>query len=313
MKKYRKICYSLILSIVVSVIIITASTFRVQANSLSLLPDLSNIAYNSNNIFTSCGYKGQCTWFTYGRVLEKLGIKLPMQFYGNAITWWDNNIANEIYNYGFEPKAGSIIVWSGGSTGNGHVGYVEKVEGDLVYFNEGNFSVRGNYDGNLEVLSKEAIKNRGNCLLKGYIYPTEKYSTCSYGQVKLANATSRLSVRSGAGTTFSILGSLANKASVTILGKYGSWCKINYANSLGYISVNYVTIVPKSIPAVKLGKVKLVNSNSKLNIRVNPSGAIINTLDSGNIVTILEQSGDFYKITCSNKTGYVSVKYIVIS
>lgn len=46
MKKYRKICYSLLLSIVVGVGIITASIFKVQANSVILVPNLTNIALN---------------------------------------------------------------------------------------------------------------------------------------------------------------------------------------------------------------------------------------------------------------------------
>jgi len=62
-----------------------------------------------------------------------------------------------------------------------------------------------------------------------------------------------------------------------------------------------------------MGTVKLVNSTSKLNVRVSQSGAIINALSNGNIVTILGQSGDFFKITCGNINGYVSIKYIVIS
>lgn len=317
MKKYRKICYSLLLSIVVGAGIITASIFKVQANSIILVPNLTNVAYSSNNIFTSSGYKGQCTWFTYGRVLEKLDIKLSPAFYGNAITWWDRNIVDKVYNYGAQPKADSIIVWSGGSSGNGHVGYAEKVEGDLVYFNEGNFSAGGNYDGNLEVLSKESIKNRGNCFLKGYIYLTEKYSAPSYGQVNLAYPTSTLNVRSGSGASFNIIGYLHCKDNVTIIEKSGSWCKIQYSNSIGYVAASFVSIVqksvPKPVPAVKMGTVKLANSTSKLNVRVSQSGAIINALNNGNIVTILGQSGDFFKITCGNINGYVSIKYIVIS
>lgn len=300
-----------------------SSSFKVEAQTTSLTPNLTSTAYNCNNIFTSCGYKGQCTWFTYGRVLEKLNIKLPVQFYGNAIDWWGSNINDKVYNYGTEPKTDSIIVWSGGSAGNGHVGYVEKVVGDLVYLNEANFSVRGNYQGQLEVLSKEAIKNRGNVFIKGYIYVTEKYvDSTSSGQVKLSTATSLLSVRSGAGTSFSVIGGLANKTTVAILDKTGSWYKIKYANSTGYVSASYVsvgqptTIVAKPVPVIpvaKLGTVKLACKTSVLNVRVSPSGAVTSTLNYGNIVRIVGQSGDFYKITYGKITGYVSMKYVVIS
>jgi surface antigen len=315
MKKHSRIWYSLVLPIIIIAGLSISPNFKAEAQSGSLIPDLTSTAYNSDSIFTACGYKGQCTWFTYGRALEKLNIKLPTEFYGNAINWWSNNINDKVYNYGSEPKADSIIVWGGGSSGNGHVGYVEKVEGDLVYFNEANFSIRGNYQGYLEVLSKEAIKNRGNCFLKGYIYVKEKYSALNnniilYGRVKLANTSSVLSVRSGAGTSFSILGSLPNNTDVTIIEKSESWYKIKYNNSIAYIASKYVTIPQTAAPVTKSGTVKLLYKTSTLNVRFSPNGAIISTLNNGNVVNIVGQSGDFYKITFGKITGYASVKYI---
>ena len=318
MKKYRKIFTSLVLSIAVIVGLSISPNFKVEAQSISLIPNLTSTAYNRNNIFTVYGYKGQCTWFTYGRVLEKLNIKLPAEFYGNAINWWSNNVNDKVYNYGSEPKADSIIVWSGGSVGSGHVGYVEIVEGDQVYFNEANFSVRGNYQGHVEVLSKEAIKNRGNIFLKGYIYVREKYvsTSTSSGQVKLSNKNSLLCVRKGAGTSFGILGSLYDKTNVTILGKSGNWYKIKYTNSTGYICANYITTTQKPTQkpttVAKLGSVKLSDKTSALNVRVSPNGAVSNILNYGSVVAIIGQNGNFYKITCGKITGYVSVKYIFI-
>jgi len=313
MKKYRKIFTSLVLSIAVIVGLSLSPNFKVEAQSISLIPNLNSTAYNSNNIFAVSGYKGQCTWFTYGRGLEKLNIKLPAEFYGNAINWWSNNINDKVYNYGSEPKADSIVVWSGGSTGNGHVGYVEKVVGDEVYFNEANFSIRGNYQGHVEVLSEEAMKNRGNVFLKGYIYVKEKYTTTSLGQVNLSSKNSLLSVRRGAGTSFGIIGGLFDETNVTILEKSGNWYKIQYANTTGYICADYVITSQKSAIVAKLGSVKLSDRTSTLNVRVSPNGAVSNILDYGSMVDILEQNGDFYKIICGKITGYVSIKYIVIS
>jgi len=317
MKRYKKLWFALILSMaVIAGQSINANT-KVEAQGISLTPNLTCTAYNSTNIFTTSGYKGQCTWFVYGRVLEKLNIKLPTEFYGNAIDWWGSNIKDKVYNYGSEPKADSIIVWSGGNSGSGHVGYVEKVEGDLVYFNEGNFSVRGNYQGNVEVLSKEAIKNRGNIFLKGYIYVKEKYVTPSSnvtlsGQVSLRSNNPLLSVRKGAGTSFGIIGNLQNKINVNILGKSANWYKIKFANSTGYICGDYVTLTQKVVPVIKVGTVKLTCKTSTLNVRVSPNGAVSNILRNGNKVNIIGQNGDFYKITYGKITGYASIKYISI-
>ena len=230
-----------IYSVLLPIAIVAGSTLSVQASTTGLLPVLTSPAYNSSNIFTVSGFKGQCTWFTYGRVLEKLGVKLPAEFYSNAITWYSRNATDKVYNYGSQPKTDSIAVWSGGSVGNGHVGYVEKVTGDSVYFNEANYSVRLQYQGYLEMLSKEGMANRGNCFIVGYVYVTEKYFATQQGQVKLTYATSTLNVRSGASATASVIGTLPNKTKVTIVGKSGTWDRINYANSTGYISASYVT------------------------------------------------------------------------
>ncbi|WP_368488622.1 SH3 domain-containing protein [Clostridium sp. BJN0013] len=230
------------------------------------LPNIQSSAYTaSGNIFAKCGYTGQCTWFTYGRVLEKLGIALPSEFYGNAVDWWYVNAKDNVYSYGSEPKANSIIVWGGGSVGYGHVGFVEKVDGDTIYFNEGNFSVRGSYDGNVKTISKEAIKNRGNLYLKGYIYvgegttssgsnsnqssgsPTNTYQPVSNGTyqsgvVNISNSSSVLNIRNGAGTSFSILNYLKKGETVQIVGTVGDWYKIKLNSSYGYVSSNYISL-----------------------------------------------------------------------
>lgn len=229
------------------------------------LPNMQSSAYTADeNIFTKCGYKGQCTWFTYGRVLEKLGIALPSEFYGNAVDWWYDNAKDNVYPYGSEPKANSIIVWGGGPVGYGHVGFVEEVDGDTIYFNEGNFSVRGNYDGNIKTISKEAIKDRGNLYLKGYIYVGEGSASSSSsssesdnssedtsqstgngtyesGVVNISNSSSVLNIRNGAGTSFSILGYLKKGDSVQIAGTVGDWYKIKLDSSYGYVKSDYIT------------------------------------------------------------------------
>lgn len=326
MKKYSKVCLSLILFVLIIVGQAIVSYSKADALTVSLKPNLNSSAYNNDNIFTNCGYKGECTWFTYGRVLEKLHIKLSSAFYGNATDWWGSNINNQIYNYGYEPKADSIIVWNGGKYGYGHVGYVEKVEGNLVYFNEGNYSVKGNYEGNIKVMTKEAIKNRGNIFLTGYIYVKEKYTaknstTTSYGQVTLGDDSSYLNVRTGAGASFAKIGVLKNKAKVTILGKVSNWYKIQFNNSIGYVCADYISKtvsntvnnnVSNNTNKTFIGKVNLSGSNSCLNVRkgAGSSFAVIGTLPNKTQVTVLSQTGNWYKINFKNSIGYVCADYI---
>ncbi|NRY59671.1 CHAP domain-containing protein [Clostridium beijerinckii] len=126
-------------------------------------PNISSSAYNSENIFTQSGYKGQCTWFVWGRAYEKLGIKLNSQFYGNAKQWWNETT----YPKGQTPAANSIAVFGNGSAG--HVVFVESVSGDIIYFNEANYHLSKSYDGAEENQTVSAFKSRSANFL-GFIY-----------------------------------------------------------------------------------------------------------------------------------------------
>ncbi|CAB1250636.1 SH3 domain-containing protein [Clostridium sp. MT-14] len=334
MNKYKKLVFAFF----ISASLINNKNIINTVHAAGILPNIQSSAYTAvGNIFAKCGYSGQCTWFTYGRVLEKLGIALPSEFYGNAVDWWYANARDNVYPYGSEPKANSIIVWGGGPVGYGHVGFVEKVEGNTVYFNEGNFSIRGNYDGNVKTLSKEAIKNRGNLYLKGYIYvgngrqsvPTSSSSSSSSGGtntyktgiVNISDSNSSLNVRNGAGTSFGILGSLRKGQSVEIVGSVGSWYKIKLNSSYGYVASTYInsgggstsTSSGTSSSSSKTGYVKLQNSSSSLNLRTAPQGSIIGSLSNGTSVTISGSSGSWYKVTANGRTGYVYSSYISLS
>ncbi|WP_251862466.1 SH3 domain-containing protein [Clostridium sp. Marseille-Q2269] len=307
----------------------------VDASSMN--PNISSSAYNSNNIFTQCGYKGQCTWFTYGRVLEKLGTKLPSQFYGNAIDWWYSNIKYGIFSYDSQPRANSIIVWSGGPKGFGHVGFVEKVVGDTIYYNEGNVEKRGYYDGYVKTISKQAIKNRGNLFLKGYIYvggnPGSNSSNSNnnnnnYNIIKTSKVScSSLNVRNNPSLSSSIIGGVSKNQTVSIISESNGWSKIKYSSGIGYVSSKYLSggtssssnnggpsgnSGSSSNETVQPGFVKLSNTNSSLNVRNSGSlsASIIGSLKHGSSVSILGKTGSWYKIKYGSKIGYVNSDYI---
>ncbi|OFI07016.1 bacteriocin BCN5 [Clostridium acetireducens DSM 10703] len=322
----------------------------VKASQVSIIPNVQSNAYNTNNIFTKCGYKGQCTWFTYGRVTEKLGINLPSEFYGNAVEWWYANAKSNVYSYGSEPKENSIAVWGGGNLGYGHVGFVEKVEGNTVYLNEGNFNIRKAYDGNIKALSKESMEKRGNLYLKGYIYLSNNsqssnnsskytqtnnnsnsdlnnYNVMMSGRV---NVNSSLNVRNGASVSYNIIGSLKNNDKVYILGESNGWYKIKYNNSIGYISSRYVNTNNNSYNNTSSkttseqnsnenfsnesfkGIITLKNSGSYLNVRNSPntSSSVIGSLKHGSVVQVLGKLNNWYKIKYNNSTAYISSQYV---
>jgi uncharacterized protein YgiM (DUF1202 family) len=204
-----------------------------------------------------------------------------------------------------------------------------------VFFNEGNFQVRGNYEGRLEALSKEQIKNRGNIFLKGYIYigegrasatadnsNTSQGSASKTGKVSLSNTGSSLNVRASSSTSSAVVGTLKNGDSVKIIEQQGSWYKISYGSSYGYVYSQYIkdtsnNILPEqnntpSVVSQKYGIINLKSQSSYLNIRSSASlnSSVIGTLQHGSKVAIVESTGEWLKISSGSKTGYVYKDYV---
>jgi len=74
-------------------------------------------------------YGINCTWYAWNMAKEKGGVSLPAL--GDAKNWY-SNAKNKGYLVGNTPKSNSIVVWDNW-TSYGHVGYVEKVEGNILY------------------------------------------------------------------------------------------------------------------------------------------------------------------------------------
>lgn len=94
--------------------------------------DLKSDNYNSKNTLATSGFKGQCTWYSFGRALEISGKKMPT---GNAQTWLTSAIAMG-YKTGTQPSTNSVVVLMGHKYG--HVAYVEAYDGKTITISEGN-------------------------------------------------------------------------------------------------------------------------------------------------------------------------------
>ncbi len=130
--------------------------------------NLDSTSYAKSNPFFQSGLKGQCTWYAWGRAHEKFGINLPCR--GHAKTWADV-AAGAGYNVNSTPTADSIAVWTGGTYG--HVAYVERVEGSILYLSE------SNYYGN------KSCKERYS---EGYLNLSTGLYTNTFGSIGLSTA-----------------------------------------------------------------------------------------------------------------------------
>ena len=177
-----------------------------------------------------------------------------------------------------------------------------------------------NYNGKSVYVSKEYVQVSGGASNSSESSSQETRSGKS-GQV--VNVHSSLNVRSGASTSSSVIGSLSNGSKVTIVGESGSWYKINYGNTTGYVSKDYVqasgeqnSSSESSSQGTTSGKSgQVVNVHSSLNVRsgASTSSSVIGSLSNGSKITIVGESGSWYKINYGNTTGYVSKDYVQTS
>lgn len=84
--------------------------------------------YSNTNPYFKTGNVGECTWYVWGRVYAN--DRIPLPHWGDAGAWF-GSASTSGYQTGSTPKPHSVAVWVGGK---GHVAYIERIEGGLVYF-----------------------------------------------------------------------------------------------------------------------------------------------------------------------------------
>lgn len=135
-----------------------------------------------------------------------------------------------------------------------------------------------------------------------------------------------LNLRSGASTSYSVICTLYYGNKVNVIASYGSWYKVNYNGTVGYVNKNY--IVPsnnESTPAPNppsqapsygeiTGKVAVVTADV-LNVRSGAStdSSIVGTVRYGYKLPIVSYSNGWYKIQSGSISGYVYGDYVKVA
>jgi uncharacterized protein YgiM (DUF1202 family) len=120
---------------------------------------------------------------------------------------------------------------------------------------------------------------------------------------------STLNVRSGPGTTNTIIGNLSHGASVTVNTENSAWYKLTYNGNTGYVSSAFITLDSTQTTNPNQPKTVYVNTpGSTLNVRSGPGTghAVIGNLSHGAKITVTDENKEWYKLTFDGKTGYVS-------
>lgn len=132
---------------------------------------------------------------------------------------------------------------------------------------------------------------------------------------------SALNMRSGAGTSHSVITVLANKTSVDILSQSGSWykvrCTVGGAQKTGYVHTDYITKTATSNnnSTSQVSGKGVVNADA-LNVRsgAGTGNSVLDVIYLNTEVELVSQVGSWYSIkyvkSGVTKTGYVAAEYI---
>lgn len=136
-------------------------------------------------------------------------------------------------------------------------------------------------------------------------------------QGQVINVTSRLNVRSGAGTNYSVVAQITNNTKLTINSEKNGWYNVTLSNGkTGYVSSKYIKIITSSendnsVENIRRGKVTGISTVLNVREGASTSSKKISYLRNNEIVEIIGELGNWYKIK-SNKSNnaYVSKNYI---
>ena len=136
--------------------------------------------------------------------------------------------------------ATSLYVWSGASTSHNILGTVNK--GNTVEIKDTQDGWHKiNYKGNDGWVSGKYISSSSNSSTSGSTSNGSTSTGTTQGSKTGTITATSLNVRSGAATSYSILGTLSNGKTVTIYGESNGWYKISYNGGYGWVSKTYVS------------------------------------------------------------------------
>ena len=111
-------------------------------------------------------------------------------------------------------------------------------------------------------------------------------------------------MRTGAGTSYSIVGTYAKGTKMTITGSKSGWYKVSYNGKTGYVSGDYMRLVPTTTySSTKNGTVK--DNGSNLRMGPSTSFGVVKTVNSGSKATITGMYGSWYEIKVNGEYGYM--------
>ena len=169
----------------------------------------------------------------------------------------------------------------------------------------------GIVNGIMEYLQMNVILNNSNTNSGSSSSTGSSSSSSTTTQSGTVKVNGGLNVRSGAGTGYSVIGSLSNGSKVEIVETSGTWYKIKYGSGYGYVSKDYITINTRSIAEnTVLKEGTAVTLALKVRDESNYEANIVGTIAMGEKVSVVEDNGEWSKIQYNDTIGYILNEYV---
>ena len=145
-----------------------------------------------------------------------------------------------------------------------------------------------------------------------------------YSTAKSGKSTERVNMRKSPSTSASVLTVLSKNQTVSVLGESGDWYKVSYSGKTGYVSRSYITLTESSssvqTPSQNSGltvyaTARAGKATDRVNLReaASTSADVLKVVSKNASVTVLGEQGDFYQVSYSGKTGFISKNYVTLT
>jgi len=147
----------------------------------------------------------------------------------------------------------------------------------------------------------------------GYCHTS--YLKESTATTEMRYTTANLNMRTGPGTSYSVILVIPNGASVQMISSSNGWAKIIYNGKTGYASTAYLSTTGAVTPSPSPSTSSVYTTIANLNLRSGPSTnyPVLVVIPQETVLSPLGTSSGWYKVTYGGKTGYVSGSYISVS
>ncbi|MBO5372677.1 MAG: C40 family peptidase [Lachnospiraceae bacterium] len=139
---------------------------------------------------------------------------------------------------------------------------------------------------------------------------------CGYTNLGIANVEGNLNVREAAGEDAELVGKMPGDAGCEILGTEGDWTKVRSGEVEGFVKSEFLMTGEEAkayAPQVMSTIATCTTTTLRVRQEPNTECEILALMPEGEEVEVIENLGDWIKVSVDNEEGYVSADYVTVS